>query len=41
VVSRDGDRNVPFCFQNGSCWDDGWDWLSNDFNSRGRVAFGK
>ncbi len=40
MVNRDGDRNVPYCNQNGSRWDDNWNWLDNDFNSNGRVAFG-
>lgn len=41
VVSRDGDRRVPYCRRLGSRWDDSWDWLDNDFDSDGRVAFGK
>jgi hypothetical protein len=41
VVDRDGDRNIPYCTQRGSRWDDYWDWLGNGFHSGGRIAFGK
>ena len=41
VVDRDGNRNVPYCNQNGSRWDDNWNWLDNKFNVNGRIAFGK
>jgi len=41
VVNRDGDRNLPYCSRDGSRWDDFWDWLGDDFNSSGRIAFGK
>ncbi|MGD1003046.1 MAG: hypothetical protein ABR884_00525 [Minisyncoccia bacterium] len=40
MVNRDGDRNIPYCNQNGSRWDDNWNWLSNDFNVNGRIAVG-
>ena len=41
VVDRGGGRGVPDCGLGGSCWDGYWDWLSYDFNSRGRIAVGK
>jgi hypothetical protein len=40
VVNRDGNRNVPYCNQNGSRWNGNWNWLSNDFNDNDRIAFG-
>lgn len=41
VVRRDGNRSVPYCGQSGSRWVDVWDWLGLEFNSSGRIAFGK
>jgi hypothetical protein len=41
VVRRNGDRNAPDCYQDGSRWRGGWHWLGRDFHGLGRVAFGK
>jgi hypothetical protein len=41
VVNRDGGRGIPYCGQDGSRWGGLWGWLSGEFGSSGRIAFGK
>jgi hypothetical protein len=41
VVHRDGDRDIPYCSQNGSRWAGHWGWLGVKFHSGVRIAFGK
>lgn len=39
VVNEDGNRNV-FCLNdNGKRWKLNWNYLANDVNANGRVAF--
>src|SRR3989344_2234776 len=38
MVDGDGNRNFPYANQNGSRWDENWNWVSNDFNANGRFA---
>jgi hypothetical protein len=39
VVNSNGNRNYPYLNQNGKRWYLNWNWIDNDFNSNGRIAF--
>ena len=38
VRNDDGNRNVPYCNQDGKRWNGNWNWLDTSFNENGRVA---